>query len=81
MDNGPRDGARGSVEHDADGSILYTVVKGDVGGIVCDRFERKWWQLETQDHQGGFDCYSSISPGQVLVPNTSPTAIAYDPYP
>lgn len=68
IDSGPVDGARGTTETDADGVLRYTVVEGDVGGIVCDRFDRAYWQLETNLDKGGFSCNGMISIGEILTP-------------
>ncbi len=70
-DLGPRPMANGAATRDPSGAWLYTVVEGDVAGVICDRFGREWWQLETLDRQDGFDCYSTIHPGQTLVTTTA----------
>ena len=71
-DLGARDGANGSTETTGDGTIRYTVAEGDVTGIVCDRFERRWWQLERPGTDGPFDCNAPSYPGDVLVPTDEP---------
>lgn len=63
--------ATGVFEQHPDGFWTYIVADGDVGGVICDRLGRRWWQLETLDRQGGFDCYSMVYQGQVLVPTTA----------
>ena len=69
-DSGPREGASGEAKQDENGYWYYKVVSGDVGGIICDRFGRKWWQLETSDRQAGFDCYTMVYPGQIVIPTS-----------
>jgi hypothetical protein len=71
VDRGPRPEANGSVEMHADGFLVYTVAEGDVGGLICDRLGRKWWQLETLDRQSGFDCLSMVYGGMKVVPTTA----------
>ncbi|TFD47882.1 hypothetical protein E3T55_15155 [Cryobacterium frigoriphilum] len=71
VDTGPAEGAMGPVETDAEGNIRYTTVDGDVGGLICDRFGRAYWQLERLDGAGGFDCHTIIGVGVVVIPNTS----------
>ncbi|GAB2527174.1 hypothetical protein FB385_1179 [Paramicrobacterium agarici] len=73
-DLGAREGASGEARHDASGFWYYEVVSGDVASVICDRFDRRWWQLETLDAEPGFDCRSTIYPGQILIP----TAYAED---
>jgi hypothetical protein len=51
------------------GTILYTGVSGDVGGPICDRFGRNYWQLNTVDDEGGFNCYSMIHVDEQLIVN------------
>lgn len=70
VDSGPREGANGEALQDAEGNWYYRVVSGDVGGIICDRFGRSWWQLETIDRQNGFDCHTMIYVGQIVIPTT-----------
>ncbi|WP_460947417.1 hypothetical protein [Okibacterium endophyticum] len=61
------------MEIDSEGRILYTVVEGDVGGLICDRFGRMWWQLERANGDNdGFDCYTVIDIGEVVVPTNNP---------
>ena len=71
VDTGPAEGAMGPVETDAEGTIRYTTVEGDVGGLICDRFGRAYWQLERLDGAGGFDCNTIIGVGIVVIPNNS----------
>ncbi|WP_166982438.1 hypothetical protein [Paramicrobacterium fandaimingii] len=74
QDLGARTGASGEAQQDDAGYWYYEVVSGDVASVICDRFDRRWWQIETLDVQPGFDCRSTIYPGQILVP----TAYAED---
>lgn len=67
-DLGAREGASGEARQDDAGYWYYQVVSGDVASVICDRFDRRWWQLETIDGEPGFDCRSTIYPGQVVVP-------------
>ena len=60
----------GPVETDADGTIRYTTVDGDVGGLICDRFGRAYWQLEREDGTNS-SCFTIIGAGVVVIPNTS----------
>ncbi|MBB5643263.1 hypothetical protein [Cryobacterium roopkundense] len=66
VDSGALEGAMGTAETDEEGVMRYTVVEGDVGGIVCDRFGRAWWQLDNERNSGGFDCHSMINIGDVV---------------
>ena len=68
VDSGPIEGAMGPVETDADGVLRYTAVEGDVGGLVCERFGRAYWQLESNLTSGGFSCNSVIYLGEILTP-------------
>lgn len=68
VDSGPVEGAMGTTETDADGVLRYTAVEGDVGGIICERFGRAYWQLESGLTSGGFSCNSVIYVGEVLTP-------------
>lgn len=67
IDTGPQEMAMGSVEI-VDGVIYYTVVEGDVGGVICDRFGRYWWQLEALDFNRHFSCWDAVYPGMILIP-------------
>lgn len=68
VDLGVREGAHGESIGDPDVGWRYQVVAGDNTGSVCERFARAWWQMETVDRQAGFDCFSMIYPGEILVP-------------
>ncbi|WP_104089905.1 hypothetical protein [Cryobacterium sp. N19] len=68
VDIGAMKGAMGTVETDADGVLRYTAVEGDVGGLVCERFGRAYWQLESNLTSGGFSCNSVIYVGEILTP-------------
>jgi len=68
IDTGPIEGAMGPVETDADGVLRYIVVEGDVGGLVCERFGRAYWQLDSNLTSGGFSCNSVIYLGEILTP-------------
>jgi hypothetical protein len=39
------------------------------GGLICDRFGRNYWQLNTVDDEGGFNCYSMIYVDEQLIVN------------
>jgi hypothetical protein len=71
VDSGARPQASGTVEIHPEGFLVYTVAEGDVGGVICDRLGRKWWQLETIDRQSGFDCLSMVYGGMQVVPTTA----------
>lgn len=71
IDTGPVEGAMGPVETDADGVLRYTAVEGDVGGLVCERFGRAYWQLDSNLTSGGFSCNSVIYLGEILTPTSN----------
>ncbi|TFD89902.1 hypothetical protein [Cryobacterium serini] len=68
VDSGPIQGAMGTTETNVSGILRYTVVEGDVGGLVCQRFGRAYWQLESDLTSGGFSCNSVIYLGEILTP-------------
>lgn len=71
LDGGPRPMANGTLATGPEGFLVYTVAEGDVGGVICARLGREWWQLETLDRQSGFDCNSAVYVGQVVVPTSA----------
>lgn len=68
VDAGPREHATGEARQNADGYWFYAVTQGDTAAAICSRFGRSWWQLETIEGRGGFDCSSSIHVGDILIP-------------
>ena len=70
VDTGPAEGAMGKTETDAEGTIRYTTVAGDVGGLICDRFGRAYWQLDREENNAGFDCHTILGVGVVVIPTT-----------
>ncbi|QPZ38895.1 hypothetical protein [Paramicrobacterium chengjingii] len=77
-DLGAREGASGEALQDDAGYWYYEVTSGDVASVICDRFDRRWWQLETVDVEPAFDCRSTIYPGQILVPTAYPEDHEHD---
>jgi hypothetical protein len=65
VDGGARDMARGTATANIDGSLTYTVVAGDVGGVICDRFGLSGQQLQNDDGNGT-TCYVVIEVGDTL---------------
>jgi hypothetical protein len=66
VDSGSTPGAAGSAELNDDGTLTYTVVEGDITGVVCDRFGISGMQLDFEDGRGGATCYVNIDPGELL---------------
>jgi hypothetical protein len=66
IDGGPREMATGVGEPQPDGSVLYTVEPGDVGGIICERFGLDIKELQQEDGRGGMSCYTALMPGDLL---------------
>lgn len=71
VDTGPAEGAMGGTETDAEGTIRYTTVEGDVGGLICDRFGRAYWQLDRENNNAGFNCHTILGVGVVVIPTTN----------
>jgi hypothetical protein len=65
VDGGAREMANGTAVENADGSLTYTVVEGDVGGVICDRFGLSGQQLQNDDGNGT-TCYVMIDVGDTL---------------
>ena len=71
IDSGPTDGAMGDAAQLPDGTWRYTAVEGDVGGLICDRFDRAWWQMEYPDAGQGLNCNTMINPGTEVILNNA----------
>ena len=69
----------GASEQNENGTWRYTVVEGDVGGIICDRFGREYWQLAKPKGHKSFNCYSMIYVGDLLVAHDLPPGPDFTP--
>jgi len=72
VDRGEREGAAGVVRETPGGTLEYVAVAGDATSAVCDRFDRRWWQISRPATAGPFDCNTEVVVGDVLVPTDEP---------
>lgn len=70
-DSGPRHGATGRAVSKDGEIVAYVVAPDDTAGAVCNRFNRRWWQLlDTSGHELG--TYPVLQIGETIVLTSDP---------